>query len=57
MSGLKKQQNKEKFYKLYINTICGKKGNRKSQGEFVCPNGHKLNADYNASVNIAQRAI
>ena len=38
-------------------SICNTKGSRSNQNKFVCPNGHILNADYNASVNIAKRAI
>ena len=40
-----------------ICSICGKKGFRLSQNRFLCDNLHLQNADYNASVNIAKRAI
>ena len=40
-----------------ICSICGEKGQRLSQNKFVCDNHHLQNADYNASVNIAKRAI
>ena len=33
---------------------CGSRGIRKKQDLFKCPNGHKFNADSNASINIAK---
>ena len=40
-----------------ICSVCGEKGQRLNQNKFVCDNQHLQNADYNASVNIAKRAI
>jgi IS605 OrfB family transposase len=40
-----------------ICSVCGEKGFRLSQNRFLCDNLHLQNADYNASVNIAKRAI
>ena len=37
--------------------VCGKKGHRLSQNRFLCDNLHLQNADYNASINIAKKAI
>jgi len=40
-----------------ICSICDKKGYRLSQNRFLCKDLHLQNADYNASINIAKRAI
>ena len=40
-----------------ICSVCGEKGFRKNQNRFLCKELHLLNADYNASINIAKRAI
>jgi len=37
--------------------VCGEKGYRLSQNRFLCDNLHLQNADYNASINIAKKAI
>ena len=34
---------------------CGVEGFRLSQNLFICPDGHRLNADSNASINIAKK--
>ena len=34
--------------------VCNHKGLRETQDLFECPNGHKFNADTNASINIAK---
>ncbi len=36
---------------------CSEKGSRLSQNKFLCNNLHLQNADYNASINIAKKAI
>ena len=35
-------------------SVCNHMGKRESQDLFKCPNGHKFNADTNASINIAK---
>ncbi len=40
-----------------ICSICGKKGQRITQNLFNCPNGHRHNADKNASINIAAKGL
>lgn len=36
---------------------CGQEGSRETQDLFECDNGHKFNADTNASINIAKLAM
>jgi len=38
-------------------SVCGEKGFRLNQNRFLCDNLHLQNADYNASINIAKKAI